>query len=244
VPHSSSRRKDGSSSGHSKDQTTRRRGWLGAAILAASVTAGLLVGVLIRRGADGQGRSRPVADLSGDFAASPLTPGRPSLPDGHSFPSPKREELTGLHPRAQGEWQGMRVDLSVHPDCTESARCGLARACRAGMCLPCLADPDCASGELCVLDHCILSGNVDCRSKDDCETGDVCILTGFSTDPRNNAATRAICGKSFKAPARNWKPAVSGVPPPKVEPRVDHRALLDLLRQDAGSTAESGHLAP
>lgn len=71
----------------------------------------------------------------------------------------------------------------------------MARACIDGICLPCATDSECEDREVCVLNNCLLTSNVECRSRDDCEGPDsLCILTGYSTpDLRNNKDMRSIC---------------------------------------------------
>jgi hypothetical protein len=90
----------------------------------------------------------------------------------------------------------MLVDLSMQQVyCEDSEQCGQGMACvgQDGGCGPCSGDSDCASGEVCVLDHCLLEQNVECRSYTDCPEGYQCILSGLSADPRGNGEMRAYC---------------------------------------------------
>jgi hypothetical protein len=136
-----------------------------------------------------------------------------------------------LHPRDPGEWQGMLVDLSRRPPCGQSARCGMALACREdGLCGPCRTDGDCAVGEGCVLDHCVPSAQVGCRRRADCAGEDaVCLLTGYSADPRGNAGMRSECLEK-----KGGRDRTAGEPEPHFEPapepEVNPTRMLDSLR--------------
>lgn len=105
-----------------------------------------------------------------------------------------------LYPRDPAEWQGMRVNMCLRALCETSAGCGLAAACLPdGMCGPCARDADCAAGESCVLDYCVLSENVGCRSRADCG-GEHCLLSGLCGSPRNNEAMFAYCASDERPP--------------------------------------------
>lgn len=104
-------------------------------------------------------------------------------------PPPARE----FHPRPEDEWQGMRVRVGNQPICAGKSSCSFALACRDGLCGPCLADEDCAGGEVCVLDHCLIGENVTCRSYSDCDEGSLCVLSGYSAGYRGNGDMRAQC---------------------------------------------------
>ena len=101
-------------------------------------------------------------------------------------------EVPAATSRTADEWQGMTIDES-QPVCDTSERCGLATACIAGRCGGCTADQDCASGEACVLDHCVRSDLVACRSRTECKDGELCVLSGVSPDARGNSDMRAYC---------------------------------------------------
>src|SRR5690606_36385366 len=75
------------------------------------------------------------------------------------------------------EWQGMLVNTTFQALCDTSARCGLAMACNAGRCGPCAHDSDCASGEVCSMQHCVVSSLAACRSRSDCPGDELCILS-------------------------------------------------------------------
>lgn len=98
-----------------------------------------------------------------------------------------------FHPRDPQEWQGMLINTDAVPPCEASATCGLARACKAGQCVACSADDDCASGEVCVLDHCVARALASCRRRADCAPGSLCILSGYSSEARGNEGMRSLC---------------------------------------------------
>jgi hypothetical protein len=95
--------------------------------------------------------------------------------------------------RPDGEWKGMLVNLNAAPPCETSAGCGLARACKDSRCVACSSDMDCATGEACVLDHCVRSEQVSCRERQDCGPDSVCMLSGYSTDLRGNRDMQTLC---------------------------------------------------
>ena len=100
------------------------------------------------------------------------------------------------HPRPDKEWQGMLVNLNVQPPCDAPGLCGSALACKNGRCAPCEFDAECAPGESCVLDHCLLSANVRCRHTAECEPRSTCVLSGYSSGARGNADMRAIASRA------------------------------------------------
>lgn len=145
-----------------------------------------------------------------------------------------RVRVRTLHPRAPDEWQGMLVDLSMMAVCAETARCGLAMSCRpTGTCGPCVHDADCASGELCVLDHCLRRSLAHCRSRRDCATGALCVLSGYSSGPRGNEETTADCiaGRGGTPQVPQTQPLIPDSA--RHHPAVDPTGLLESLR-DAG----------
>ena len=171
----------------------------------------------------------------------PVTVTQPALPEvavQHAAAPVDR-----LHPRPTDEWQGMLVDLTQRQYCEASSYCGLALACLDDQaCGPCSVDAQCASGEVCVLDHCVQSANAACRTRADCAAaGDdaMCILSGLTGgEPRGNGDMRSYCQTSagglaqdHDAPdprrAAQLAEAVAQVP---VDPPVsadDLRARLD-----------------
>jgi hypothetical protein len=109
-----------------------------------------------------------------------------------------REELNVLpppnyHSRPESEWQGMLIDTSLQSVCDGKSSCGLAMACNNNRCGACSVDSDCASGEACVLDHCVIKKNTSCRTASDCGQNEYCVLSGYSADPRGNGSTLAYC---------------------------------------------------
>jgi hypothetical protein len=117
--------------------------------------------------------------------------------------------------------------------CEASERCGLATACVTGRCGACRLDAECASGEACALEHCVLATRVACRGRADCSEGELCVLSGISADARGNSDMRAYCQghgidvvQSREAYDDNQRARV-GVPAP---PRpVTPQGLLDAL---------------
>jgi hypothetical protein len=98
-----------------------------------------------------------------------------------------------FHPRDPQEWQGMLINTDATPPCEASATCGLARACKGGRCVACGTDGDCAAGEVCVLDHCVVHALAGCRGRTDCAAGSLCILSGYSSEARGNEGMRSLC---------------------------------------------------
>jgi hypothetical protein len=110
----------------------------------------------------------------------------------------------GEQVRGPDEWQGMLVDTSVKPPCRTSQDCGLARACKDGVCAPCARDAECAAGEVCALEHCVPAKGASCRRRADCsDDGAMCVLTGYTGgDPRGNRDMRARCVSPNDDPPR------------------------------------------
>jgi hypothetical protein len=127
----------------------------------------------------------------------------------------------------------MRVDLTNQALCAAVDGCGLAMACRAGRCGPCAVDGDCASGEACVLEHCVPATAVGCRGRRDCGAGELCVLSGYSDDPRGNRDLRATCigDTGGHAPAEGVDLAIAGSPAGPAP--YEARALLDDVEADA-----------
>jgi hypothetical protein len=127
----------------------------------------------------------------------------------------------------------MQIDPGEQAMCEASERCGLATACVTGRCGACRFDAECASGEACVLEHCVLAARVACRGRADCGEGELCVLSGISADARGNSDMRAYCQghgidvvQSREAYDDNLRARV-GVPAP---PRpVTPQGLLDAL---------------
>lgn len=109
-----------------------------------------------------------------------------------------------FHPRAEGEWQGMLVDVAVRPPCESTQSCQVSLACVAGTCGPCGSDAGCAAGEGCVLDHCLLRSHTDCRSARDCPAGELCMIVSDGSDAlrdvRGNLFLRSLCTTNGRSP--------------------------------------------
>jgi hypothetical protein len=112
-----------------------------------------------------------------------------------------------FHPRAPEEWQGMPVDVAVRPPCEKSSLCQLALACVAGTCGPCSESSDCATGEVCVLDHCLERGRAECTRARDCPSGELCALVSEGSDSRRdvrgNLFLRSTCTSDGTLPGRD-----------------------------------------
>jgi hypothetical protein len=138
-------------------------------------------------------------------------------------------------PRDPEEWQGMLVRDDERPTCIATEHCGLATTCLSdGTCGACRRDDDCLAGEGCVLDHCLKRDQMACRSRRDCDQSagrTLCVLTGFSDDPRGNAAMRSECmneeGGRPQAPPP--APPEPGAPPPT--PSMEQRLLESLQHE-------------
>jgi hypothetical protein len=164
----------------------------------------------------------PQATVQSQPGERPPAPAAVPPPPSAVTPEPAASSTRG------GEWEGMPIDRSSAPYCEASERCGLARACVESVCTACGADRDCATGEACVLEHCVLTRLAECRSRADCPAGDLCILSGYSPDPRGNADMRASC-----ASPRSGTATRPDVPMPPVDPRTSlpHDALRARARK-------------
>jgi len=216
------------------------------------LVCGVLLGIALRHSnrrstdpdmvrADEEETARPF-DGGGRRPASRALPSVPTAAEQPSSSAPEAagpgvEPAPAYRQRPPGEWQGMLVNLAIHPECTSSSGCGLARACREGRCWHCLADGDCAPGEVCVLDLCLRSENVTCKRRSDCPEGQLCALSGFSPDPRNNGLTRSFCSGSAAPRKQEWKPPPVDDSAREVPPAIDGR---DLLRQLKSRAADGG----
>lgn len=184
------------------------------------------------------GHPEAAADRSW-HAGSPPPPGAGDATDGgvaHESSAPGASPGVGpmpvVHARDPEEWQAMLVDLTFRQVCSESSVCGLALACKEdGFCGPCSSDGECAVGEICVLDHCLLRDNTTCRSRLDCAAGELCTLTDYSQGRRANAELRSRClgrtGGEEQTPERADPPQWQPAPPTPV--RVD--TLMESLRE-------------
>jgi hypothetical protein len=197
-----------------RDLTTGRV-WTRFLLLSLLVlAAGAAVGLLGRRqGAPPSARpdappaaARPASPVAERLATAP----EPARAAGEAGPGVLAPPV--YHPRDPQEWQGMHVDTSLQAACDTSTRCGLGMACRDGRCGPCARDAECGAGEKCVLDHCVPTDRVTCRSRRECGGEALCVLSGYSDDPRGNAAMRAYCqvpraagSATRRRPARRWR---------------------------------------
>jgi hypothetical protein len=215
--------------------TRRHVAWIGAAALAG-VLAALAAG---HAASPGEAAPRPAAEHAGpaDRPGGATAPRRvaPPAPEEHEAVAPLEEEhadLAAYHPRPArpaGEWQGMLVDEAEAAGCEQTPQCGLARACRDGRCGACSSDAECSDGEGCVLDHCVATARIGCRSRADCGSpAEVCALSGYSADPRGNAGMRSYCldqqGGTEQTPrAEQGEPPAEARPPR--EPSLEERLI-------------------
>ncbi len=206
------------------------RRWKTLLVVAVLGLGGLASGRLLAACERGSGSSDrgAAADVppTGAGVSVPVGPPSPeqALGDGGAYPSSEVRGSPGLGPpprvipRAAGEWQGMLVDVTFPQVCSRSSQCGLALACKSnGFCGACASDSDCAAGEKCVLDRCLLASNVSCRTHADCPEGNLCILSGFTPGGRANRDMRSYCNPSWggtkqvvqssNPDAANWDPA-------------------------------------
>jgi len=125
-----------------------------------------------------------------------LAPGRPHV----------WVPLARFQPRAEGEWQGMLVDVAVRPPCESTQSCQLSLACVEGTCGPCQVDSDCAGGESCVLDHCLLQNRAACTRARDCQEGELCMILSEGSDAlrdiRGNLFLSSSCTSDGRVPVR------------------------------------------
>jgi hypothetical protein len=132
-------------------------------------------------------------------------------------------------PRPQNEWRGMRVRRNFRAACTLPDGCGQALACLDGFCGPCRESTNCADGEVCVLDHCVLEALADCASGSECPVGNLCVLSGYSPGRRGNQTLRAFClgpeGPSPDYVRRETDYRTPGSPAPA--PPVSRRSMLE-----------------
>lgn len=158
---------------------------------------GIIAGVLLKRETvqdhsaetDEKVTRTSIASVGRQFTATPTLPHDTIPPVRHTM----RVHKPRYHPRDPLEWQGMRVDVSMQANCESSKQCGLAMACHSGTCGPCKRDDECATGEGCVLDHCLIRSRIGCRSRHDCATDELCVLSGYSADARSNRDLTARC---------------------------------------------------
>jgi hypothetical protein len=206
----------------------------------AFLVAGLLLAVVMLLVTWRRSQAKPIPRSA--IAALPVSvPGPEAVGAGTAGPTvpAMHTELTAeapggerhWYPRDPDEWQGMLIDLDAVPPCESSATCGLARACKEGKCLACQVDGDCDSGEVCVLDHCLLRQLAGCRRRRDCEKGSMCLLSGYSGGARGNAEMQSRCVDP--------KSGVGVRPRPSAAPVADDRPSLpddDLLRRARQAT--------
>jgi hypothetical protein len=157
---------------------------------------------------------RPVGD-------SPNVPEPLALPEPQWAPPPP-PPVARFKPRPEGEWDGMLVNLASQPPCLDGAVCGMARACIEGVCTACGSDHDCNPGEVCVLDHCLMSDRVSCRSTKECSNGAKCTLSGYSADLRGNAdlSSRCVSPRSGSGVEAADNAAQVAAPRPEPAPRA------------------------
>lgn len=132
--------------------------------------------------------------------------------DGAALNSPVKGYVTGqygrYHPRPETEWQGMLADRGATPPCYEGF-CQSALACVDQQCGPCSKDSECVSGEVCVLDHCLVKELAQCRRASDCPEPELCVLSGLSDgDMRGNRDMKALCSGAVEPPRQADAPAI------------------------------------
>ncbi len=195
----------------------------GALYAVVGCVCGFLFWVGSRREAETVPASPSVttATRSGDSAAA----AKETAPARGPAASPRSRETP---PRLATEWQGMKQDASITPPCYSSARCGLARACIDGVCVACLSDSECAEGEVCVLDNCLLGSQVECRKAADCDAGSMCVISGYSSDIRGNAETKAYCSSGRGGVEKDEFIRVPTPPRPKME--TPETKIMEVLR--------------
>lgn len=175
--------------------------WKALRLCGVACTAALVSFFLMDQGtANGAMRAEPVepgeAEQKGEtplVAEANATSTRRSPLGAEEEARDPASRAARLKARDPEEWQGMQVDLTMQALCEGPASCGLAMACLDGKCGPCTTDGDCAQGESCVLDHCVLESNAACKTRDDCADDELCVLSGYSSDPRGNAEMKATC---------------------------------------------------
>lgn len=180
----------------------------------------------------------PVPDLSSETAKSMNEAGSSDKdPDVESLRLANLERITGQpvwHPRPSTEWQGMLVNTRQAPPCESSALCGLGRACKDGICTACERSGECAPGEVCVLDHCLVEKLVRCRLTRECEKGHVCILSDYSSLPRGNEGMEALCSNP-KGGATHQPRNSEAIAPNDTRTHFTYDDLLKDARQAAKS---------
>ncbi len=98
--------------------------------------------------------------------------------------------------------------------------------------MPCEADGECASGESCVLDHCLESQLVGCHRAGDCARGSVCVLSGYSGGPRGNDGMQSACVSPLSGADRQPTPPATP-PEPDTGTTLPHDDLLKAARKAA-----------
>ena len=154
------------------------------------------------------------------------------------------------HPRDKDEWQGMLVNTAVEQYCEASNYCGLALACNEqNVCGACSRDSDCASGEACVLDHCVVQEKVACRTRHDCtHLGEdaLCLLSGLTGgDTRGNADMTSYCqlpvgGQEQVVDAERIARREALLAGKQIHPEVTSDNLFERLRAEPSAAASAG----
>ena len=167
--------------------------------------------------------------VAGDSRRSPILGHSSNVTDGGLSIPTDVSRSDPYFPRPQNEWQGMRVRRDFRAVCTQPDGCGQALACLDGFCGPCRASADCADGEVCVLDHCVLEGLADCASASECPVENLCVLSGYSPGRRGNQALHAFClapegpTPDYVRTQTDYRTRGSPAPPPP----VSERSMLD-----------------
>lgn len=154
---------------------------------AILVLGGLLVFLILRfvrstsMASESTARPKPAAAVA--LLAPQQAPAPPAVSPPPTFTT-----------RDPSEWQGMPIQPgSLQEECESPTGCGLAMACVSAKCIPCRQNADCAAGEVCAVQHCVLESNASCRSRKDCREKELCILSGYTATPRGNEEMTAKC---------------------------------------------------
>jgi hypothetical protein len=206
-------------------------GYLGATI-AGIAAAGTAFGMAVSSGSDGfppENGSATRLPIERAVRTTREAPGVASAPirgAADTSTDPERSAAIARGPRDPAEWQGMPVHRLSIP-CSDEAACQAALACIDGHCDACSSSDECQTGEVCVVEHCLLAKLAKCTSYRDCPSGEVCVLSGYSDDLRGNGAMEAMCSGSLREriPVRPEYPPEAYLPNPSPVTRLTDALL-------------------